>query len=97
MARVERTLIEIRAAIAKLHRAAAHDRDPQRAHAAHWLDGLFENVESRAQLREASRQALELYRGGMGSFQDVGTAVMAEAVDGLRHALSAARSWLLRD
>lgn len=97
MDNVEQALGRIRAAIEKLHLAAAQDHDAQRAHAARWLDGLFEDVESREQLREAARKALELDRGGMGSFQDVGTAVMDDAVSGLRRALGSARSWLLRN
>ncbi|MGP4992851.1 DUF6966 domain-containing protein [Glutamicibacter ardleyensis] len=69
----------------------------QRSHRAGWLDSLFADIETPAQLRESANEALKLYRGGMGSFQDVGTAVMAQAVDGLHAALGAARSAALRN
>ena len=96
MATMNQALAEIHAAIAKLHRAAAHDQDLRRDHVASWLDDLFVDIKTREQFSEASGEALGLYRGGMGSFQDVGTAVMAEAVDGLNRALHAAQAWLLR-
>lgn len=97
MATMNQVLAEIHAAIAKLHRAAAHDQDSRRDHVANWLDDLFVEIKAREQLSDASDEALGLYRGGMGSFQDVGTAVMAEAVDGLNRALHAARTRVLRN
>lgn len=97
MATLNQTLDEIREAIATLHRAVAHDRDSQRSHTADWLDSLFADIDTPAQLREAANEALKLYRGGMGSFQDVGTAVIAQAVDGLHTALGAARPGQLRN
>ncbi|HJX77906.1 DUF6966 domain-containing protein [Glutamicibacter sp.] len=96
MATMNQALVELHAAIAKLHRAAAHDHDSRRDHVASWLDDLFVDIKTREQLSEASGEALGLYRGGMGSFHDVGTAVMAEAVDGLNRALHAAHGKLLR-
>lgn len=97
MATLNQTLDEVREAIATLHRAVVHDRDSRRSHTADWLDSLFSDIETPAQLRESANEALKLYRGGMGSFQDVGTAVMAQAVDGLHAALGAARSAALRN
>jgi hypothetical protein len=94
---VQATRDEIIAAIAEVRAAALWGQDEQRAHAADWLDGLFANVTDRPGLREASAQALTLYRGGMGSFQDVGYEAAGNAVDRLRVALRRGRSWFLRN
>ncbi|GAA3300141.1 hypothetical protein [Glutamicibacter nicotianae] len=91
---VEKRLREIRQAISKLREAAAMDGDAQRAGVAQSLDELFGQVSTRKELRAATAQAMRLYRGGMGSFQDAGTPAMGDAVDGLRRALAKARSRL---
>ncbi|MGO4297461.1 hypothetical protein [Glutamicibacter sp. MCAF14] len=95
MRTVDQCLLGIRQAISQLREAAAVDGDSQRAIVAQSLDELFGQVANRKQLRAAAKRAMRLYQGGMGSFQDVGTQVMGEAVDGLWHALSRSRSWLL--
>lgn len=69
----------------------------QRSHRAGWLDSLFADIDTPAQLREAANEALKVYCGDMGSFQGVGTAVMAQTVDGLHTVLGAARSGALRN
>lgn len=96
MRTVDQSLRETRLAIAKLRAAAAEDNDPQRAIVAQSLDELFGKVSTRVELRAAAKRARRLYRGSMGSFQDVGTQVMSDAVDELWRALSRSRSWLLR-
>ncbi|MHA7209558.1 DUF6966 domain-containing protein [Arthrobacter sp. MDT1-65] len=93
---VEAARDEIIAATAELRAAAALGQDEQRAHVADWLDGLFANVTDRRGLREASAQGLTLYRGGMGSFHDVGYEAAGNVVDRLRVALRRGRSWSLR-
>ncbi|MGF2948718.1 hypothetical protein [Microbacterium alcoholitolerans] len=81
------TLTAIRAAIAELRAAAQHDGDARRGEVADRLDELFGGVRTRADLRAAIKSADRYYRGGMGSFQDVGTSVMHEAVERLRRSL----------
>ncbi len=93
---VQATRDKIVAAIAEVRAAALLGQDEQRAGAADWLDGLFAGVTDRRGLREASAQALTLYRGGMGSFSDVGYEAAGQAVDHLRVALRRGRSWFLR-
>jgi hypothetical protein len=94
---VEAVRTEIVSAIAEVRAAARLGRDEQRAHTAEWLDGLFVGVSDRRGLREASAQGLTLYRGGMGSFRDVGYATAGHAVDRLYAALRRGRSWFLRN
>lgn len=94
---VQAALEEIIAAIAELRAAALLGQDEQRAHTADWLDERFANVTDRRGLREASAQALTLYRGGMGSFRDVGYEAAGNAVDRLYAALRRGRSWFLRN
>ncbi|MHA7191094.1 hypothetical protein ACX80N_12470 [Arthrobacter sp. MDT2-16] len=88
---------EIIAATAELRAAALLGQDEQRAHTADWLEGLFAGVTNRRGLREASAQGLTLYRGGMGSFHDVGYAELDHAVRRLSTALRRGRSWFLRN
>ena len=83
----QQKLLAIRDAISGLRDAAIKDSDEPRAQAADWLDGLFLNVSTKHELHTAARDALSLYRGGMGSFSDVGNAHMHEAVETLRLAL----------
>jgi hypothetical protein len=94
---VQATRDEIIASIAEVRAAALWGLDEQRADAADWLDGLFVNVTNRRGLREASAQALTLYRGGMGSFQDVAYDAPTRAVNRLYAALRRGRSWFLRN
>ncbi|WP_164206972.1 hypothetical protein [[Micrococcus luteus] ATCC 49442] len=94
---VEAVRTEILSAIAEVRAAALLGRDEQRARTADWLDGLFAGVFDRRGLREASAQGLTLYRGGMGSFRDVGYAAAGHAVDRLHAALQRGRSWFLRN
>ncbi|MBG6189088.1 hypothetical protein IWX64_000008 [Arthrobacter sp. CAN_A212] len=87
---------EIIAAIAEVRAAALLGQDEQRAHTADWLDRQFADVTDRRGLREASDQALTLYRGGTGSFRIVGYETARHAVDRLHAALRRGRSWFLR-
>jgi hypothetical protein len=93
---VRATREEIVAAISEVGAAALLGQDEQRADAADWLDGLFAGVMNRRGLREASAQGLGLYRGGSGSFRDVGYAELDHAVRRLYVALRRGRSWFLR-
>ncbi|MFB4354315.1 type II CAAX endopeptidase family protein [Microbacterium sp. LS_15] len=81
---------EIRDAIARLRAAATHDDDAPRGEVADRLARRFEGIDGPADARAAARDALRLYRGGMGSFSDTGTAVMDAAVERLRRALERA-------
>lgn len=76
----------VRAAIQQLQLACTDDADPQRMNTAQSLEELFWDVNSPAELQQNVRRALALY-GGANSFQDIGTAEMARAVDALRTAL----------
>ncbi len=86
---------EILAAIDELRTVSMADRDEQRRHVAEQLHALFVGITEKRALREAARGALGLYRGGMGSFQDVGYPDMIHAVDRLRLALRRGRSRFL--
>ncbi|GAA4896665.1 hypothetical protein GCM10025789_13090 [Tessaracoccus lubricantis] len=85
----------VRRAIEQLRDACAVDGDSRRASTADWLEGLFADVAGADALRRRAREALALYSGGTGSFQDVGSAAMAGAVDALYASLRAAsrRLW----
>ena len=87
---------EIISAIAELRVVARSEEDGPRDQASDWLEQLFAGIEDQQALRRASAQALGLYRGGMGSFQDVGSAGSSEAVGRLRVALRRGRSWFPR-
>ena len=84
------SLDEIRHAIVQLRAAATHDNDVSRGEVADRLGRQFDGIDNPRELRTTAANALHLYRGGMGSFQDTGTAVMDAAVNRLRHALSQA-------
>ena len=84
------SLEEIRDAIAQLRAAATHDDDASRGEVANRLRRQFDGIDNPIELRTAVANALHLYRGGMGSCQDTGTAVMDAAVTRLRHALGQA-------
>lgn len=84
-------LDNVRAAIVHLRKASQADGDVQRASTADWLDALFADVTNAVELRTSTGRALTLFRGGMGSFQDVGTATMSAAVGHLNSALRAVR------
>ena len=58
---------------------ARSEQDLQRNHVAVWLDGQFIGLTGRRALREATRVALTVCEGGMGSFQDVGTEASSPA------------------
>lgn len=89
---------EILAATAEVRAVAQLEQDKPRAHAADWLEEKFTGIADRRALREAASDALSsLYRGGMGSFQDVGTEASSRAVRRLYLALRRARSWFLRN
>ena len=92
MARWQAELDDVRRAIAQLRAACAVDGDARRASSADRLDGLFADVADVESLQQSALEALRFYRGGMGPFQDVGTATMAAAVDGLRDTLHSARN-----
>lgn len=84
---VEAIRDEIIAAAAELRAVARAEQDKQRIEAVDWLDEQFTDIADPGVLLEATRDALTLYQGGMGSFQDVGTAASAHAVSRLRSAL----------
>lgn len=90
MAHTEQLLVEIRGALDQLSRTARTEQDASRGAVARNLAVMFSSVTDRAALRDAARESLTLFRGGMGSFQDVGTAPMADAVERLHRALSRA-------
>ncbi|WP_299305858.1 hypothetical protein [uncultured Brachybacterium sp.] len=94
MAHTEQLLVEIRGALGQLSRTAQAERDSSRGAVARNLAATFSGVTDRGTLRDAARESLPLFRGGMGSFQDVGTAPMADAVERLHRALSrASQRW----
>ncbi|ACL38943.1 hypothetical protein Achl_0948 [Pseudarthrobacter chlorophenolicus A6] len=78
---------EIIAVAAELRAVARSEQDKQRIEVADWLDEQFIGISDPRVLREATRNALTLFQGGMGSFQDVGTEASAHAVSRLRSAL----------
>lgn len=89
---VEAVLKEILAAIDMVRTVAQSEQDKARNHAADWLDEQFSGVTDGQALCEASAEGLRLYRGGTGSFQDVGTAASADAVARLHSALKRGRT-----
>lgn len=95
---IEAVRQEIISAIAEVRSVAQSEQDKQRAYAADWLDEQFAGVMDRRVLRASASDALgSLYRGGMGSFQDVGTEASSRAVKRLYGALRRGRSWFLRN
>ena len=95
---VEAVRDEIVAATSELRAVARSEQDKQRNHAADWLDREFIGITDRRVLRAAAGDALgSLYRGGMGSFHDVGTEASSRAVKRLYLALRRARSWFLHN
>lgn len=94
MAHTEQLLLEISGAVDQLSRTARAEQDTPRGAVARNLAARFSGVTDRAVLRVAARESLTMFRGGMGSFPDVGTAPMADAVQRLHRALSrASRRW----
>ena len=94
MNRTDQLLLEIRGAVDQLSRTAQAEQDSSRSAVARRLAASFSEVTDRGALRDAARDALTLFRGGMGSIQDVGTAQMASALERLHRALSqASRRW----
>jgi len=85
------SLATIRDAIERLRVAARQDGDGRRADAADWLDGVFDGVENQRELKSAIKESTLLFRGGMGSFQDVSTDAMHQAVEQLRKAFRSPR------
>lgn len=95
---VETVRDEIIAAAAELRAVARSEQDKHRNQVAGWLDEQFAGVTDRPVLRGAASNAHgSLYRGGMGSFRDVGTEASSRAVNRLYLALRRARSWFLRN
>ncbi|HLS49879.1 MAG TPA: hypothetical protein VK024_07775 [Actinomycetaceae bacterium] len=80
-------LHDVRVAIKQLANAAAAGEHPQHADTADSLEALFADISSAEEFHRAVRQATRLYTGGMGSFQDVGSAAVAGAVERLHSAL----------
>lgn len=74
-------------AIDQLYEACEVDGDASRSWVVDRLDELFSDVTDARTLRQRARSGLGFYVGGMGSFQDVGTSIMGDAVDTLRLAL----------
>ena len=77
---------EIRSAIARLRSAAIADEDSRRLQTAEQLELRFAGIVSSLELRAAARDALRLYGGGMGAFQDAGSSATASAIAGLSEA-----------
>ena len=69
---VEAVRDEIIAAASELRGVSRAEQDMQRIKVADWLDKQFIDIADSSVLLEATRGALNLYQGGMGSFQDVG-------------------------
>jgi hypothetical protein len=88
-------LEDVHEAIRALRAASLADDDPQRHDVADVMERRFADIADARALRKNAREALTLWwRGGMGSFQDTGSAIMSRAVDGLRDALRVAkRPW----
>jgi hypothetical protein len=84
---VEAIRDEVIAAVAELRAVACAEQDKHRIEVADWLDEQFMDLADPRALLEATRNALTLYQGGMGSFQDVGTGASSQAVSRLRTAL----------
>lgn len=94
MARPHDLLNEIQSASERLRSASRECGDVQREGVATLLSDEFAGIVERREIRTAARGWLELYRGGMGSFTDVGSQEMSDAVEGVRRALRrAARPW----
>ena len=87
----ENILSEVFAAIEELHLTAITNQDKSRKSVAIVLKEDFSLVTNKKELRDTARHALMLYRGGMGSFQDVGDALTDHAVKRLARALYDAR------
>jgi hypothetical protein len=103
MSRKQRTVEAVRdeivSAAAELRAVARREQDKQRSQVADWLDEQFIGITDRRVLREAASNALDslYYRGGMGSFHDVGTEASSQAVNRLYLAVRRGRSWFLRN
>lgn len=87
MSSAAKSLEEVRDAIAQLRAAATHNNDTRRGEVADWLTSQFDCIDNPRDIRTTAANALHLYRGGMGSFQDTGTAAMDAAVNRLHVAL----------
>jgi len=87
MSSVAERVEEIQSAIAQLRSAAIRDHDPRRSQSAERLELQFTSITSSQELRLAARDALRLYAGGMGSFQDAGTSEVDSAITRLGRAL----------
>ena len=84
---VVESIEEIQRAIARLSSAANHDNDPRRRRSVEQLELQFTGITNSQELRSAARDALRLYAGGIGSFQDAGTSEVGSAVTRLGEAL----------
>lgn len=94
---VSALLAEVRSAVDEVRTVAAAEHDSARQGAATWLDSVFADVGTRAELRAAAKVALGLW-GGMGSFSDANTREDGAAIDRLGRALTRARrSWFVRE
>lgn len=78
---------EVIAAVAELRAVARAEHDKPRQEVADWIEEQFIGIADPRVLLDATRNALTLYQGGMGSFQDVGTEASSHAVSRLRTAL----------
>jgi hypothetical protein len=89
---VEAVRDEIIAAAAELRTVAQSEHDEARARVADCLDEQFAGVTDEHSLHEAAAEGLGLYRGGMGSFQDVGSSASARVVGELYVTLQRGRT-----
>lgn len=94
MTRSQDLLREIQDASERLRSVSRACGDSQRAEIAARLSDEFAGLVERREIRAVARNWLGIYRGGMGSFSDVGSQDMSDAVEGLRRALRrASRPW----
>lgn len=89
---VEEIRDEILSAAAAVRAAARLENDEWRSGVATRIEELFTGVTEAGDLRERAADCLGLY-GGMGSFSDVGTELMSDAVSKLRIPLVRARAF----
>lgn len=83
---------DILSAAAAVRAAAKVDDDGWRSSVADRIETMFAGITEETDLRERAADCMRLY-GGMGSFADVGTEVMADAVGKLRVPLVRARTF----
>jgi len=84
---VAESVSEIMGAISQLHSAATVEGDDARKRSAEHLGARLEGITTAEDLRDAVRDGLRFYGGGMGSFQDADTSPVAAAIARLGESL----------